>query len=266
MSNFMNATPPTDTTLTKEGVAADAKAVGNKLNSQAIKIKTVTATTQGNGNITTSTIDMSSEKYLIVDVLLKSASSGIGAIILPFIVSTSKKYGLVLLNNETRQPIANVTVTVDIFYATRNTVNYQLPGWADLPGGLRVSDTPDATKTAADGWAASPAAVAKTQSYNEYTDHTAESGVTIISNSNSIFVTGRNVDVYIGVNLGKTFGSGENLIKNVPKPVANYMMATFVDGNGALRGFGWITPDGNIASPVNLPAGVSYIVAHYTTY
>lgn len=105
-----------DKTLTQEGVAADAKAVGDKLNNQALKIKTVTATTQGNGNITTTLVDMLSEKCLIVGVLLKSASRGIGAIILPFIVSTSKKYGLVLLNNETRQPIANVTVTVDIFY------------------------------------------------------------------------------------------------------------------------------------------------------
>lgn len=59
---------------------------------------------------------MSSEKCLIVGVLLKSASSSIGAIILPFITSTYKKYGLVFLDNETRQPIANVTVTVDIFY------------------------------------------------------------------------------------------------------------------------------------------------------
>lgn len=43
--------------------------------------------------------------------------------------------------------------------ATRNPF-YQLPGGADLPGDVRVSDTPDASKTAADGWAASPAAVA----------------------------------------------------------------------------------------------------------
>lgn len=149
--------------------------------------------------------------------------------------------------------------------ATRNPF-YQLPGGSDLPGDVRVSDTPDASKTAADGWAASPAAVAETQTYHKYTDHSAESNVTIIGNSNSIFVTGRNVDVYIGVNLGKTFGSGETLIKNAPKPVANYAMATFVASNGALRGFGWITPDGNIASPTDLPAGVSYIVAHYTTY
>lgn len=149
--------------------------------------------------------------------------------------------------------------------ATRNPY-YQLPGGADLPGDVRVSDTADATKTAAGGWAASPAAVAETQTYHKYTNHSAESDVTIVGNSNSIFVTGRNVDVYIGVNLGKAFGSGASLIKNVPKPVANYAMATFVASNGALRGFGWITPGGNIASPADLPAGVSYIVAHYTTY
>lgn len=43
--------------------------------------------------------------------------------------------------------------------ATRNPF-YQLPGGADLPGDVRVSDTPDESKTAAGGWAASPAAVA----------------------------------------------------------------------------------------------------------
>lgn len=42
--------------------------------------------------------------------------------------------------------------------ATRNPY-YQLPGGADLPGDVRVSDTADASKTAAGGWAASPAAV-----------------------------------------------------------------------------------------------------------
>ena len=43
--------------------------------------------------------------------------------------------------------------------ATRNPF-YQLPGGADIPGDVRVSDTADASKTAAGGWAASPAAVA----------------------------------------------------------------------------------------------------------
>lgn len=44
----------------------------------------------------------------------------------------------------------------------------QLPGGADLPGDVRVSDTADATKTAADGWAASPAAVANSVPEMEY--------------------------------------------------------------------------------------------------
>lgn len=43
--------------------------------------------------------------------------------------------------------------------ATRNPF-YQLPGGAELPGDVRVSDTADESKTAAGGWAASPAAVA----------------------------------------------------------------------------------------------------------
>lgn len=43
--------------------------------------------------------------------------------------------------------------------ATRNPY-YQLPGGTELPGDVRVSDTADASKTAAGGWAASPAAVA----------------------------------------------------------------------------------------------------------
>ena len=42
--------------------------------------------------------------------------------------------------------------------ATRNPF-YQLPGGADMPGDVRVSDTADDTKTAAGGWAASPACV-----------------------------------------------------------------------------------------------------------
>lgn len=149
--------------------------------------------------------------------------------------------------------------------ATHNPF-YQLPGGSDLPGDVRVSDTPDDSKTAADGWAASPAAVAKTQSYHKYTDHSVGSNVSIAYDSNAVFVTGRNVDVYIGVNLSKAFGYGETVIKNLPKPVSTYALATFVAGNGALHGFSWITPGGDISSPENLPAGLSYIVAHYTTY
>lgn len=50
---------------------------------------------------------------------------------------------------------------------TRNPF-YQLPGGANLPGDVRVSDTADANKTASDGWAASPAAVASAVPEMEY--------------------------------------------------------------------------------------------------
>lgn len=51
---------------------------------------------------------------------------------------------------------------------------YQLPGGADIAGDVRVSDIADASKTAADGWAASPAAVANAESLArpDYTNHT----------------------------------------------------------------------------------------------
>ena len=57
--------------------------------------------------------------------------------------------------------------------ATRNPY-YQLPGGADLPGDVRVSDIADASKTAAGGWAASPAAVAVAESIArpDYTNYT----------------------------------------------------------------------------------------------
>ena len=134
---------------------------------------------------------------------------------------------------------------------------------------VRISDTIDAEKTAEDGWAASPAAVAKTQTYYKYTDHSAESDVAMPDGDNYVYVTGKNVDVYIRVDLSKAFGSavyGAALIKNMPKPVTDYTLATFVISSGGLQGFGWITPDGTIISPANMPAGKFYIVAHYTTY
>lgn len=57
--------------------------------------------------------------------------------------------------------------------ATRNPY-YQLPGGTELPGDVRVSDTADANKTAAGGWAASPAAVAAAESIArpDYTNRT----------------------------------------------------------------------------------------------
>lgn len=147
--------------------------------------------------------------------------------------------------------------------ATRNPF-YQLPGNADIPGDVRVSDTPDESKTAAAGWAASPAAVAETQAYHKYTNYSASNNVNIISDSNSVYTTGKNVDIYVGINTTAAF-YGTTVIKGIPKPVSNYTLAAFVDGTGNLNGFGWIN-SGEIRAPANLPAGLWYIIAHYTTY
>ena len=145
--------------------------------------------------------------------------------------------------------------------ATRNPY-YKLPGGADLPGDVRVSDTADASKTAADGWAASPAAVAETQTYHEVKNLSVVSNVSI--DTGSIYTTGKNVDVYIGITTTAAF-NGTAIITGVPRPVTSYTLATFVSGGGAIKGYGWVN-NGGIRAPTNLPAGTWYIVAHYTTY
>lgn len=145
--------------------------------------------------------------------------------------------------------------------ATHNPY-YQLPGGAELPGDVRVSDTADASKTAAGGWAASPAAVAETQTYHEIKKLSTVSNVSIIDGS--IYTTGRNVDVYIGITTATEF-NGTSIINGVPRPVTTYTLAAFVSGGGAFKGYGWVN-NGGIRAPANLPAGTWYIVAHYTTY
>lgn len=146
--------------------------------------------------------------------------------------------------------------------ATRNPF-YQLPGNADIPGDVRVSDTADSTKTAADGWAASPAAVAKTQTSYSYPNFSAINGVSLIPESTSVIITGKNVDTYIGITTNTTF-YGTTVITGMPAPSSSYALATFVNGSGILNGFGWIN-NGNIRAPANLPSGTWYIMAHYTT-
>lgn len=145
--------------------------------------------------------------------------------------------------------------------ATRNPY-YQLPGGADLPGDVRVSDTADASKTAADGWAASPAAVAKTQTTHKIENLSAASNVSI--DTGSIYTTGRNVDVYIGITTTAPL-YGTKIITGVPLPVATYSLATFTNNNGDVKGYGWVS-NGEIRAPANLPAGQWFIIANYTTY
>ena len=127
---------------------------------------------------------------------------------------------------------------------------------------VRISDMADANKTAAGGWAASPAAVAETQTYHMVENLSAVSNVSI--DSGSIYTTGKNVDVYMGIITTAEF-NGTAIITGVPRPVTSYALATFTSNGGALKGFGWIA-NGSIRAPANLPAGRWFIVAHYTTY
>nr|DAU90259.1 MAG TPA: hypothetical protein [Bacteriophage sp.] len=127
---------------------------------------------------------------------------------------------------------------------------------------VRISDTADASKTAADGWVVSPAAVAETQTYHKVENLSAVSNVSI--DTSAIYTTGKNVDVYIGIKTTATF-NGEVLITGVPRPVSTYTLATFTDNNGVLKGFGWVN-NGGIRAPSGLSAGTWFIVAHYTTY
>lgn len=127
---------------------------------------------------------------------------------------------------------------------------------------VRISDAIDASKTAAGGWAASPAAVAETQTYHRREVLPAVSNVSI--NTGSVYTTGKNVSVYIGVTTTAEL-NGALIITGVPKPVCTYTLATFTSNNGTLKGFGWVN-GGDIRAPANLPAGQWFIVANYTTY
>lgn len=106
--------------------------------------------------------------------------------------------------------------------------------------------------------------MAETQTSHSYTNFSAVSGANLISDASYVTITGKNVDVYIGITTTEAF-YGTTVINGMPKPVSGYALATFVDGNGKLNGFGWIN-GGGIRAPANLPAGTWYIIAHYTTY
>lgn len=83
-NNPYAVTPPTDTTLSVEGVAADAKAVGDALNNKNALIQegSINNTrTDANGNIYT---DFSTEKYVILQAW------SIGACVTPFITADYK--------------------------------------------------------------------------------------------------------------------------------------------------------------------------------
>ena len=105
--------------------------------------------------------------------------------------------------------------------------------------------------------------VTDAQTYKKYSGFAATSDV--ILNNDAVYVTGKNVSVYLTITTKAEF-KGSTVITGLPKPVAAYSIAFFMDNSNTLLGVGWIYPDGSVYSPASLRAGTSYIVAHYTTY
>ena len=101
------------------------------------------------------------------------------------------------------------------------------------------------------------------QTSSSYTNFSTVSGASLITDANYVTISGKNVDIYIGITTSTAF-YGTTVISGLPNPNTSYTLATFVDGNGNLNGFGWVN-NGNIRAPSNLPTGTWYIFAHYTT-
>ena len=101
------------------------------------------------------------------------------------------------------------------------------------------------------------------QTSSSYTNFSTVSGASLITDVNYVTISGKNVDIYIGITTSTAF-YGTTVISGLPNPNTSYTLATFVDGNGNLNGFGWVN-NGNIRAPSNLPTGTWYIFAHYTT-
>lgn len=83
-TSLVSSNPPLDTTLTKSGQAADAKAVGDALNNKNALIQEANYSglfTDSNGNIYT---DLSTDKYVILQAW------GQGVCVTPFIISNYK--------------------------------------------------------------------------------------------------------------------------------------------------------------------------------
>lgn len=152
--------------------------------------------------------------------------------------------------------------------ATRNPF-YQLPGGADIPGDVRVSDTADDSKTAADGWAASPAAVAAATEVETGTIdgasnvHWTRYGrlVLIECSSSNAFVT--TIPEWGNVRIGKLpFEAVDNdacvsvviARTGIGKTLFNGVLARIVDGYIIISNWG----DGNLTN-ANIVFSLSYI-------
>ena len=105
--------------------------------------------------------------------------------------------------------------------------------------------------------------VADAQKFKEYSEFAVTSDV--IFNNGSVYVTGKNVSVYLGI-ITRAELKNTTVITGLPNPVSTYNLAFFMDNSNILLGVGWIYPDGSVRSPASLRAGTAYIVANYTTY
>lgn len=131
--------------------------------------------------------------------------------------------------------------------ATRNPY-YQLLGGADLPGAVRVSDTADETKTAANGWAASPAAVASMISTINCSSNVkvANSG-DILTDLNAT-ITGKVAQFYFRIKC-TTPRPEETIVTGLPRHNSTYIAVPCFNINGLVLGIAWLYKDGHILTP-----------------
>lgn len=152
--------------------------------------------------------------------------------------------------------------------ATRNPY-YQLPGGTELPGDVRVSDTADPTKTAAGGWAASPAAVAAAMEVETGTIdgtsnvHWTRYGRLVIIECSSSDAFVATIPEWGNVRIGKLpFEAVDNNActstvmarTGIAKTLFNGVLARVSDGNIIISNWG----DGNLTN-ANIVFSLSYI-------
>ena len=146
--------------------------------------------------------------------------------------------------------------------ATRNPY-YQLPGGADLPGDVRVSDTPDVTKTAAGGWAASPAAVASIVTTRDCSSNVKAANAGDNLKSLRATITGKVAQFYFYIECTKSRPE-ETIVTGLPKHNSGYVAVQCFTGSGVTIGTAWLYEDGHIYSP-NGFATKGYFQAIYVT-
>lgn len=146
--------------------------------------------------------------------------------------------------------------------ATRNPF-CQLPGGADIPGDVRVSDTADASKTAADGWAASPAAVASIVTTRDCSSNVkiANSGDKLLRSSATI--TGKVAQFYFYIECTQSRPE-KTIVTGLPKQNNGYIAVQCFTSAGETIGTAWLYEDGSIYTPRGF-ANKGYFQASYVT-